>query len=52
MKRRQERKENAVLKKREKEAKAKAKESKIKAELERLRPLLVVMTEAGVLRDQ
>ena len=43
MKRRLERKETAILKKREKEA---------KAELKRLRPLLVAMTEAGVLRDQ
>ena len=38
--------------KREKEAKAKAKAAKVKAELERLRPLLVAMTEAGVLHDQ
>ena len=44
MKRRLERKETAILKKREKEAKT-------KAELKRLRPLLVAMTEAGILLD-
>ena len=40
MRRRAEKKENAILKKREKEAKAKAKVAKDKAEAKRLKPLL------------
>ena len=52
MMRRTEKKENAILKKREKEAKAKAKVAKDKAEAKRLKPLLTAMMDAGVLRDQ
>ena len=44
--------QNAILKKREKEAKAKAKVAKDKAEAKRLKPLLTAMMDAGVLRDQ
>ena len=49
--RRQERNENLILKKRERDAKEKVKAEKAAAEKKRLLPLTTAMVKAGVIKD-